>query len=166
MMPHYFRLCYILNSWHCRGFNRVVTGNILLCCSVTTEPWYTTAVLFLVILYLSVLSTDNEFIPTRNASLAAMHGSASGCNVHCPTWNIRPSSKEMNKAVTMLKLPMFAVRLRTITSLYRWPIGSLPSTCMLLTPSRIALRALTPRRDQLMIYGQYVESPIVFIAWN
>jgi hypothetical protein len=29
---------------------------------------------------------------------------------------------------------MFAVKLLITTSLYRWPIGSLPSTCMLCTP--------------------------------
>jgi hypothetical protein len=66
--------------------------------------------------------------------------------------NIRPSKKEMNKAVTMLKLPMFVGRLRITTSLYRWPIGSLPSTCMVL---HTALRTFIPRRDQLVICGYY-----------
>jgi hypothetical protein len=41
---------------------------------------------------------------------------------------IRPWKKEMNKAWTC---PMFAVRLWITTSPYRWPTGSLPSTCML-----------------------------------
>jgi hypothetical protein len=49
--------------------------------------------------------------------------------------NIRPSKKEMTKAVTTLpNCPMFAVRIWITTSPYRWPIGSLPSTCMLYTP--------------------------------
>jgi hypothetical protein len=39
--------------------------------------------------------------------------------------------EKMNKAVTMLQnCPMFSVRLWLTTSYYRWPIGSLPSTCM------------------------------------
>jgi hypothetical protein len=53
-----------------------------------------------------VLSTDHELIPARYASLAAMQGSASGLNVvTIQRENIRPSKKEINKAVTMLKLP-------------------------------------------------------------
>jgi hypothetical protein len=49
--------------------------------------------------------------------------------------NIRPSKKDMNKAVTMLpNCPMFAVTLRITTSTYRRQIGSLPSTCMLCPP--------------------------------
>jgi hypothetical protein len=50
--------------------------------------------------------------------------------------NIRPSTKEMKKAVTMLpNCPMFAVRLWITTSPYRWPIGSLPSpACFVLSP--------------------------------
>jgi hypothetical protein len=43
-------------------------------------------------------STDHELIPARNASLAAMQGSASWSNVR---ENIRPSKKEVNKAVTV-----------------------------------------------------------------
>jgi hypothetical protein len=38
-------------------------------------------------------------------SLAAMHGSESGIYVTIQRENIHPSKKEMNKAVTMLKLP-------------------------------------------------------------
>jgi hypothetical protein len=52
-----------------------------------------------------VLSTDRELIPARNASLAAMHGSASEMFVTIQRENIRPSKKEMNKAVTMHILP-------------------------------------------------------------
>jgi hypothetical protein len=44
-----------------------------------------------------VQSTDNELIPARNASLAAMQGSASRCNVrHYPTWKHSPF-KERNE---------------------------------------------------------------------
>jgi hypothetical protein len=80
-----------------------------------------------------VQSTDHELIPTRSVSLAAMQRSASESNVrYYPTWkHSRPSKKEMNKAVTMLpNCPMFAVRLWITTSPYRWPIGSLPPTCI------------------------------------
>jgi hypothetical protein len=58
-------------------------------------------------------STDHELIPARNASLAAMHGSASKVMFFTIQHeNIRPSKKEMNKAVTMLSnCLMFAVRL-------------------------------------------------------
>jgi hypothetical protein len=55
-------------------------------------------------------------IPAKNASLAAMQGSASGSNVvTIQRENIHLSNKEMNKAVTMLIInpncPMFAVRI-------------------------------------------------------
>jgi hypothetical protein len=53
---------------------------------------------------------------------------------------------------------MFAVRLWITTSPYRWPIVSLPSTCMLLNSPRTALRTFTPRRDQLVICGQYIQN--------
>jgi hypothetical protein len=50
--------------------------------------------------------------------------------------NMRPSKKEINKAiVTMLpNFPMFAVGLWITTSLCRWPIWNLPSTCTVCTP--------------------------------
>jgi hypothetical protein len=71
--------------------------------------------------------------------------------------NIRPSKKEMDKALTPLTLqnpncPMFAVRLWIATSRYRSPVGSLPSTYSL----RTVLRALTPCRNQLVISGHYM----------
>jgi hypothetical protein len=69
--------------------------------------------------------------------------------------NIRPLNKEMNKAVTSVtNCPMFAVRLCITMSPYRWPIGSLPTTFMLLGLLLTALRTFTPRRDQLVICGQ------------
>jgi hypothetical protein len=67
--------------------------------------------------------------------------------------NVRYSKKQINKAVTMRNCPMFAVRLWITTSLYHWPTGSLPSTCMVCTPP-IAM-TFTPRMDQLVICGQY-----------
>jgi hypothetical protein len=49
--------------------------------------------------------------------------------------NIRPSKKEMNKAVTTVtNCPMFSIRLRITTSPYRLPTRSLPCTGMLCTP--------------------------------
>jgi hypothetical protein len=59
--------------------------------------------------------------------------------------NIRPSKKEVNKAVTMLKLTMFAVRLWIIASPYRWPTGRFPSTCMLCTPPYCTKDVYTPQ---------------------
>jgi hypothetical protein len=54
----------------------------------------------------SLLPTDHVLIPARNASLAAMQGSVSRVTfVTIQRENIRPSNKEMNKAVTMLKQP-------------------------------------------------------------
>jgi hypothetical protein len=55
-----------------------------------------------------VQSTDHELIPARNASLAAMQGSASGMFVTIQCENIRPSKEEMNR---LLQCTMFAVRL-------------------------------------------------------
>jgi hypothetical protein len=60
----------------------------------------------------NVQSTDHELIPARNASLAAMTVPlAEVISITIQRENIRPSKKEMNKAVTMLSCPMFAVRL-------------------------------------------------------
>jgi hypothetical protein len=61
----------------------------------------------------TLLSTDHELFPARNASLAAIHGSrAEVMFVTIQRENISPQKKEMNKALTMLpKCPMFAVRL-------------------------------------------------------
>jgi hypothetical protein len=42
--------------------------------------------------------------------------------------------KKWTRLLRCLNCPMFAVRLWITTYLYRWPIGSLPSTCMLCTP--------------------------------
>jgi hypothetical protein len=98
-----------------------------------------------------VLSTDHELIPSRNTSLAVMHSSgAEVMFVIIQRENICPSKKEMNKAGTMLKQPDVCSWLSITTSLYRWPIGSFPSTCMLGT-ARTALRMFTPRRDKLAI---------------
>jgi hypothetical protein len=59
--------------------------------------------------------------------------------------NFRPWKKEMNKAVTMLpNCPMFAVRLWITMPLYRWPIGSLPSTCIVCTPTALHWGRLLP----------------------
>jgi hypothetical protein len=53
----------------------------------------------------NLLATDHELIPSRYASLAAMHGpEAEVMFVTIQNENIRPSKMEMNKAVTMLKL--------------------------------------------------------------
>jgi hypothetical protein len=52
----------------------------------------------------------------------------------------------MEKAVTMLPyFPMFAVRLWITTSSYRWPVGSLPSTCMLCTSPLCTKDVYTPQ---------------------
>jgi hypothetical protein len=81
-------------------------------------------------------STDHELIPARNASLAAVQGSASGSSVrYYPTWKHSSLRKKWIRLITMLpNCPMFAGRLWITTSPYRWPIGSLLSTCMLCTP--------------------------------
>jgi hypothetical protein len=50
---------------------------------------------------------------------------------------IRPSKKEMNKAITIFKLPdnlSYAMNYYVPLTL---PKGSLPSTCMLCTPSAL-----------------------------
>jgi hypothetical protein len=54
--------------------------------SLTTQRWY------------EILSTDHELIPERNASLAAMQGSASGSRLMFVTikrGNIRPSKEKI-----------------------------------------------------------------------
>jgi hypothetical protein len=55
---------------------------------------------------MTILSTDHELIPTKDASLAAVTVPlADVIFVTIQRENIRPSKKEMEKAVTMLKLP-------------------------------------------------------------
>jgi hypothetical protein len=85
-----------------------------------------------------VQSTDHELITASNASRVLRQCTVPRAEVGLmlvtiQRENIRPSKKEMNKAVTMLKLPDVWTYL-WITSPYRWPVGSLPSTCMLCTP--------------------------------
>jgi hypothetical protein len=58
--------------------------------------------------------------------------------------SIRPSKKEMNKVLQCLNCPMFAVRLWITTSLYRWTVGSLPSTCMFSTTPALHEGCLHP----------------------
>jgi hypothetical protein len=58
--------------------------------------------------------------------------------------NILPSKKWIN-LLQCLNCPMFAVRLWITTSPYRWPIGSLPSTCMLCTPPHCTKDVCTPQ---------------------
>jgi hypothetical protein len=69
--------------------------------------------------------------------------------------NIRPSKREMNKAVTVLKLSdvcSLAVNHHVSLSLTNRKCSV--QLHALYSP-RIALRTFTPRRDQLVIYGQY-----------
>jgi hypothetical protein len=102
--------------------------------------WLSIAVCVMVWVVNCVRSTDHELIPT-------MQGSASGSNVrYYPTWKHSPFKTEMNKAVTMLSnYPMFAVTLWMTTSPYRWPIRSLPSTCLFYTPPHCTKDVYTPQ---------------------
>jgi hypothetical protein len=98
----------------------------------------------------SVRSIDHELIPARNLSLVAIQCSASGSNIrYYPSWKHLPLKERNEQGYTMLpNCPMFAVRLWSTTSTYRRPVRSLPSTCMICTPPRTALRTFTRRRDQ------------------
>jgi hypothetical protein len=51
--------------------------------------------------------------------------------------NIHPQEKKWTRLLQCLNCPMFAVRLWITAPLYRWPAGSLPSTCLLCTPSAL-----------------------------
>jgi hypothetical protein len=65
--------------------------------------------------------------------------------------NIRPSKKEMNKSVTMLKLPdVCSWAMNHYVSLSLTNRKSSVHLHALYSP-RTALRAFTPRRDQLVI---------------
>jgi hypothetical protein len=81
--------------------------------------------------------------------------------------NIHPQRKKWTRLLQCLNCPMFAVRLWITTSPYRWSVGSLPSTCMLCTPPPHCTKDVyTPRRDQLVICGQYdsVLTKILFVC--
>jgi hypothetical protein len=52
--------------------------------------------------------------------------------------------KKLTRLLQRLNCPMFAVRLSITTRPYRWPIGSLPSTCMLCTPPAMHQGRLHP----------------------
>jgi hypothetical protein len=75
-------------------------------------------------------------------------------NEYYPTWKHSPL--ERKKWTRMLRcfqtVRFFAVRLWITTSPYRWPIWSLPSTCMLCTPPVCSKDVYPPppRRDQLL----------------
>jgi hypothetical protein len=59
--------------------------------------------------------------------------------------NIRPSKKKWTRLLQCLNCLVFAVRLWIITSLYRLPIGSLQSTCMLCIPPALHWGPYTPQ---------------------
>jgi hypothetical protein len=90
-------------------------------------------------------STDHELIPARNASLTAMQGSASVSrpNVrYYPMWKHSSlKRKKINKAVTTIKLPDVCSEAMNHVSL---SLTSLPSTCMLCTPSTLQQGRLHP----------------------
>jgi hypothetical protein len=61
---------------------------------------------FIQISFPHILSTDHEFIPPRNASLAAMHGSATGSNGrYNPTQKHSPLKERNEQVCYKLKLP-------------------------------------------------------------
>jgi hypothetical protein len=55
-----------------------------------------------------------------------------------------PQRQKWTRLLQCLNCPMFAVRLWITTSPYRWPVGSLPSTCMLCTPPALHKGRLHP----------------------
>jgi hypothetical protein len=83
-----------------------------------------------------------------------MHGSASGMFVTIQCENIHPS-KETKRAITMLKLS--DVCSQAINHYVSLSLTNRKSSVHLhaLYSPRTALGAFTPRRDQLMICGQY-----------
>jgi hypothetical protein len=71
--------------------------------------------------------------------------------------NTRPSKKEINKAVRMLKLPnIYSYIMNHYVFLSLTNRKSSVHLLALYTP-RTALRTVTPCRDQLVICGQYVD---------
>jgi hypothetical protein len=98
---------------------------------------------------LNILSTGLELVPATNASLATMQG-------YYPTWNHSPL-KERNEQGCLLQClncPMFAVRLWITKFLSLTNRKSSVHLHALYSP-RTALRTFTPRRDQLVMCGQY-----------
>jgi hypothetical protein len=100
-----------------------------------------------------VQSTYHELIPTRNASLAAMQGFASGSNIHYyPTWKHSPS-KEINE-LGCYKLPdvcSYAMDHYVSLSL----TNRKPSFHLhVLYFPRTALWTFTPSRDLMVVCGQ------------
>jgi hypothetical protein len=103
-------------------------------------------------------STDHEVIVARNASLVAMHGSASGSNIrYYPTWK-HSTVKERNEHARCLQL------------------GN-ESLCLLFADhSSVHLHALyspphwtkdvTPSRDQLVICGQCYSRQYNITSWQ
>jgi hypothetical protein len=64
---------------------------------------------------------------------------------------------------------MFVVRLWITTSPYRWPIGSLPSTCMLCTPPHSTKDVYTPQgstRDLWTVRGTPKSGPQLLFCSN
>jgi hypothetical protein len=90
------------------------------------------------------LSTDHELIPARNASFATMNGSVSRCSLLSNVKTFTPQRKKWKRLLQCLNYPMFALRLWITTTLCRWPVVSLPSTCMLCTPPALHQGRLHP----------------------
>jgi hypothetical protein len=145
---------------HCRLVHIIWTFCCVLIISLKLNISFWLLVFYYTLWYniTEVLSTDHELIPARNASLAAVHGSASGTNVvrYQRTWkHIRPSKKEMNKAVTILKLPgVCSLAINHCLSLSLTNRKS-PVHLLALYSPRTAQRTFAARRDQHAICGQY-----------
>jgi hypothetical protein len=111
-----------------------------------------------------VQCTDHDLIPARNASLGdnARYLRAEVILVITQRENIRPSKREMNKAITMqYELPdVCSYAMNNYVSL---SLNSRKSSVHLhaLYSPRITLRTFTPRRDhQLVICGLYIVKPL------
>jgi hypothetical protein len=129
--------------------NRAVYQMALVCYHLTALPSTVCMIAFL-------QSTDHELIPARNACRAATPGSASEVMfVTIQSENIRPSKKEMNKAVKMLiiKIKLPDVCSYAVNHYVSLSLTNRKSSVNLhaLYPRCTALTTFTPRRDQLVI---------------
>jgi hypothetical protein len=102
---------------------------------IPLSPMRATCTVHLIIYIITPQSTDHELIPQGMRVLRQCK--VPRAEVMFVTINVKtlaPQRKTWRRRLQCLNCPMFAVRLWITTSPYRWPVGSLPSTCMLCTP--------------------------------
>jgi hypothetical protein len=105
-----------------------------------------------------VQSTGHQLIDARKECEScgnARFRERKWCSLLSNVKTFAPQRKKWTRLLQCLNCPMFTVRLWITTSLCRWPIGSLPSTCMFYTLPHCTKDVYTPQRSIRYLWTVY-----------